>query len=81
MINARITDVIDGDTIDVDASGARRDSYTVRLIGIDTPETRRPGVGVECGGPEATSRMFRLVFSAPVDGDALFDERGGDGRG
>ena len=39
-ISARITTVVDGDTIRVRAFGARRDAYTVRLIGIDTPETQ-----------------------------------------
>jgi micrococcal nuclease len=82
VIDARIVDVIDGDTIEVRAFDARRDFYTVRLIGIDTPETKRPGVVVECGGPEATSSMLRLAFSAPedTDGDGLFDALGGQGR-
>ena len=72
----------DGDTISVRAYGAKRRFYDVRLIGIDTPETLKPNVGVECGGPEATSHMFDLAFSTPVDsdGDGLFDEKGGDGR-
>jgi micrococcal nuclease len=81
-ISARITDVTDGDTIKVRAYGATRKFYDVRLIGIDTPETKKPGVGVECGGREATSRMFDLAFSSPVDSDrdGFFDEQGGDGR-
>jgi micrococcal nuclease len=81
-ISARITAVVDGDTIEVRAYGARRRFYDVRLIGIDTPETKKPGVPVECGGREATSRMLELAFSAPVDSDrdGLFDEKGGTGR-
>jgi micrococcal nuclease len=80
--SARITDVTDGDTIEVRAYGATRKFYDVRLIGIDTPETKKPGVSVECGGSDATSRMFDLAFSSPVDsnGDGLYDEKGGDGR-
>jgi micrococcal nuclease len=79
--NARITDVIDGDTVKVRAYGARRRHYTVRLIGIDTPETKRPGVAIECGGPQATSNMYRLAFRAPRDrdGDGRFDD-GAKGR-
>ena len=42
LIDARIIDVVDGDTVKVRAFGARRRFYTVRLIGIDTPETRKP---------------------------------------
>lgn len=74
-IAARITGVVDGDTIRVRAFGARRDSYTVRLIGIDTPETRRPGRPVECGGRRATAAMWRLAFpgARDSDGDGLED--------
>ncbi len=38
-LSARITDVVDGDTVKVRAYDARRPRYTVRLIGIDTPES------------------------------------------
>ena len=58
--SARIVGVTDGDTIKVRLrSGARK---TVRLIGIDTPETRKPGVPVECGGKKATAFMTKLAF-------------------
>ena len=82
MIDAQITEVVDGDTIRVSARGARRRTYTVRLIGIDTPETRKPGTGVECGGKQASASMLALSFSAPEDSDAdgLLDAEGGDGR-
>jgi micrococcal nuclease len=33
----------------------------VRLIGIDTPETRDPRRGVECFGREATAQMAALL--------------------
>lgn len=56
--NAVVDVVIDGDTIDVviDGTGER-----VRLIGIDTPETKRPDTPVECYGPEATAFMEVLL--------------------
>lgn len=60
IIKARITSVVDGDTLKVRAYGAARRTYTVRLIGIDTPETKHPTVGVECGGPQATKYMERI---------------------
>lgn len=34
----------------------------MRLIGIDTPETRKPRTPVECGGRKATAAMKRLVL-------------------
>jgi micrococcal nuclease len=51
--------VVDGDTIDVD--GIR-----VRLIGINTPETKDPNKSVECYGPEATAQMQKLVSNQRV---------------
>jgi endonuclease YncB( thermonuclease family) len=61
-IRGRVTDVIDGDTIRVrPLEETRRSSYTVRLIGIDTPETKRPGTPVECGGPEASANLERIA--------------------
>src|SRR5258708_3993618 len=46
--------VVDGDTIDV-ARGGGGDTDTVRLLGINTPETHHPTKPVECFGPEAAA--------------------------
>jgi endonuclease YncB( thermonuclease family) len=60
VAQARVTSVIDGDTLKVRfADGLRT---TVRLIGIDTPETKKPGTPVQCGGRDATARMKRLAL-------------------
>lgn len=77
---AVVTGVTDGDTIRV--RRGLHQSYTVRLIGIDTPEVQRPGTPGECGAPEATSNMLRLGFTRPrdTDGDGLYDRKGGRGR-
>ncbi len=48
---ATVTRVIDGDTIVVRYDDAKTDK--VRLIGVDTPETHKPGVAVQCFGPQA----------------------------
>ena len=82
LLRGRITAVVDGDTIKVAMSSPTRRRYTVRLIGIDTPETRRPGTPVECGGKQASSNMYRLAFTRPRDrdGDGLLDHAGGLGR-
>lgn len=79
--HARIIRVVDGDTVRVSTTGTPKKRYTVRLLGIDTPETKKPGTPIECGGPEATSAMFNFSFTAPVDsnGDKLFDRKGGKG--
>jgi micrococcal nuclease len=64
---ATVTRVVDGDTVHVLLDG---NDVTVRLIGIDTPETVAPGRPVECYGPEAsrftterlTGKDVRLEF-------------------
>jgi endonuclease YncB( thermonuclease family) len=57
---AQVTRAVDGDTLRVRilASG---DEADVRLVGIDTPETHRPGVPIECGGPQASRSMHRMA--------------------
>ena len=61
---ATVTSVVDGDTLHARLSDGR--NVTVRLIGIDTPETRDPDAPVECGGPEATDAMEDLVLGRAV---------------
>jgi len=56
--------VVDGDTIRVRIGGRE---YTVRYIGIDTPETVKPGSPVECFGPEAKRRNEELVGGKVVE--------------
>src|SRR5215510_6696699 len=48
---ATVVDTIDGDTIVVQFRDGARD--TVRLLGVDTPETHHPTKPVQCYGPEA----------------------------
>jgi micrococcal nuclease len=59
----RVDRVVDGDTIVVDRGGKRE---RVRYIGVDTPETKRPGTPVQCYGPEATAANRRLVEGRDV---------------
>ena len=64
---ARVTRVIDGDTIVVLIGGTE---YRVRYIGIDTPETVHPTRPVQPYGPEASEFNKKLV-----DGETVFLER------
>lgn len=58
LTQARVTRVVDGDTIGVEIDGTE---YTLRYIGIDAPETVRPNTPVECFGPEASAFNRQLV--------------------
>ena len=62
--NATVSHVVDGDTIDVELADGSDD--TVRYIGIDTPETVKPGTPVQCGGPRAHEVNEQLVGGRTV---------------
>ena len=56
--NATVQRVIDGDTIVVETGGV---DERIRLIGIDTPESVKPGTEVECFGKEASEHTADLL--------------------
>jgi micrococcal nuclease len=60
VMSGRVTEVVDGDTLHVQTGG--RDE-TVRVLGIDTPETHRPDTPVECGAEAATRAMRRRALN------------------
>ena len=64
---ATVTGVVDGDTIDVEIAGR---TERVRLIGIDTPETKKPDSPVECYGPEASAFTASLL---PIGTEVLIE--------
>jgi endonuclease YncB( thermonuclease family) len=51
----KITQVVDGDTIETSSKVDSKD--TVRLIGIDVPETSPPSCGVQPLAQEATDQL------------------------
>ncbi len=71
-IMARVERVIDGDTIRVRHQGK---TFTVRLIGVDTPETDHPTQAVEHFGREASAFTKAALEGKLV---ALARDRTGD---
>ena len=59
----RVSNVVDGDTVDVQSEGA---TDRVRLLGIDTPETVDPNRPVGCYGKEASARAKELMLNQNV---------------
>jgi micrococcal nuclease len=70
--NATVRSVTDGDTITIELSNAERlstetDGATfsqiekLRLIGIDTPETKRPNTSIECFAAESDRALRQLL--------------------
>jgi micrococcal nuclease len=62
-LEARVVRVIDGDTVRARIGGRVE---TVRYIGIDTPETKKPSTPVQCYGRAASARNHRLVAGRAV---------------
>ncbi len=60
----RVVDVLDGDTIVVRRAGGADE--TIRLLGVDTPETHHPTKPVGCYGPEASAFTSRRLFGQVV---------------
>jgi len=70
-----ITRVVDGDTFSTDQSG------TIRIIGVDTPETVKPNAPVDCFGPQASAYAKRRLRKG-LTVTLVAEQRGGqpDGR-
>ena len=62
-----VVGISDGDTIKVRINGVKE---SIRIIGLDTPETRKPNAPVQCFGKEASSNMQSLVQSKQVQLEA-----------
>ncbi|MGB0757348.1 MAG: thermonuclease family protein [Patescibacteria group bacterium] len=74
-----VTSVVDGDTVKVNINGT---TETLRLIGIDTPETVHPSKPVECFGNEASNKAKELLSNKQVrlESDVSQGERDVYGR-
>ena len=76
-----IVAVVDGDTAKIEFQG---ETISMRIIGIDTPETVHPSRPVEPFGPEATVRARELLEGKTVkleyDADPEHDRFGKYGR-
>jgi micrococcal nuclease len=57
---ARVERVVDGDTFLATVAGGGS-PVRVRVIGVDTPETVKPGVAVRCYGPQASAFTKHLL--------------------
>lgn len=75
----KIIKVVDGDTVAVDIDGTKE---TLRLIGINTPETVDPRKPVECFGKEASNKAKEVLNGKSVilESDPIQGERDKYGR-
>lgn len=75
--NATVTNVVDGDTIDVQFEGSEE---RIRLILVDTPETKHPQKGVQPFGPEASEFTTSRLSGKDVTLELGIEERDRYGR-
>lgn len=54
----RVVKISDGDTITVDMNGKQE---SIRMIGVDTPETHKPNTPVQCFGKEASDYTHKTL--------------------
>ncbi len=59
----KVVSVVDGDTVKVSINGT---TETIRIIGLNTPETVDPRKGVECFGKEASNKAKDLLSGKNV---------------
>ena len=79
--NALVTKTVDGDTLHAKIDG-EADEVTVRLLGINTPESVDPRRPVECFGKEASKHAKELLEGKRIrlEADPQADERDKYGR-
>lgn len=59
----QIDHFVDGDTIAVKMNGT---TESIRMIGVDTPETHKPNTPVQCYGPAAAAYTKTLIGTQSV---------------
>ncbi len=76
--NIYVSDIVDGDTIKVIYEGQEE---SLRLIGIDTPETKHPSIGEEPFGEEAYEFSQKKIIESGYTVRLKFDEEERDKYG
>jgi micrococcal nuclease len=64
-LSGRVTRVVDGDTVKVRLANGRG-NRTVRYIGVDTPESVKPGEPVQCFAEQASAFNDKIVTGRRV---------------
>ncbi|TDL34938.1 nuclease [Jeotgalibacillus sp. S-D1] len=77
-INAVVINAVDGDTVDVELENGKTER--VRLLLIDTPETKHPQLGVQPFGPEASQFTKETLEGKEVELEFDVSERDRYGR-
>ena len=63
FIHARVTRIVDGDTLEAEY---KNKEYKVRLLCVDTPETKKSGVDVQPYGKQASEKLGEMTLDKNV---------------
>ena len=62
----KVISVVDGDTIDIDIADGKYDQTRIRLLGVDTPETKNPRTPEMYYGAEASNFAKNTLLNKDV---------------
>lgn len=62
-VSYQVLKVLDGDTFQIKIN---KETVTVRMLGIDTPETVDPRKGIQCYGKQASDKTKELILGKYV---------------
>jgi micrococcal nuclease len=77
-LNGKVTNVVDGDTMDIQFENGKEER--VRLVLVDTPETKHPTKPVQPFGPEASAFTKEMLTGKNVQLELDVQERDKYGR-
>lgn len=77
-LNGKVTNVVDGDTMDIQFENGKEER--VRLVLVDTPETKHPTKPVQPFGPEASAFTKEMLTGKNVQVELDVQERDKYGR-
>ncbi len=72
-----VINIVDGDTLDINIADGKYAQTRIRLLGVDTPETKDDRAGLMYYGPEATEFVSRVAMGKKVTVllDTVSDQR------
>ena len=73
-----VVNVVDGDTIDIDIPDIKYETTRIRLLGVDTPETKNPKTGPMYFGRQASEFTKELTLGKKI---TVFLDKNGNTRG
>ncbi|MEX1030777.1 MAG: thermonuclease family protein [Paenibacillaceae bacterium] len=80
LITAKVTHVVDGDTMKVTLEDGHATEETIRLLLVDTPETVHPSKEVQPFGPEASAYAKRILTNQEIQLEIDVSQRDKYGR-